>query len=110
MCVCVPPGQKSSIEDFRVIVYSGPVDAEGSKSSIGHFRVIVKALQTRKSYPHNCDGNYSLFIVALRFCKLNYFLLRNAVLASRCSLRPPLIATGVDKLRASGGSATIINK
>ena len=48
MCVWVPPGPKSSIEDFRVIAYSGPVAAEGSKSSIGHFRVIVKALQTRK--------------------------------------------------------------
>ena len=33
--------QKSSIEDFRVTAYSGPVVAEGFKSSIEDFRVIT---------------------------------------------------------------------
>ena len=56
MCVCVPPGPKSSIEDFRVIAYSGPVVAEGSKPSIGHFRVIVNR------YKH---VNSILFIAAV---------------------------------------------
>ena len=49
----VAEGFKSSIEDFRVIAYSGPVAAEGSKSSIGHFRV------TPYSVPGIAKGTHS---------------------------------------------------